>query len=132
MNFNKKVSDCGRFLDGYETKFEWNGITYYIMFSIFNNDTYSVMLSSGKKRRELKIFEGKKSKSFNGIEVLIKIINIVNIEFPKFYNSDLTLVVFWADTKRRRVYKRLENYGWRLSRVDGNLCYLKKFLAQDL
>ena len=26
MNFNKKVSDCGRFLDGYETKFEWNGM----------------------------------------------------------------------------------------------------------
>ena len=28
--------------------------------------------------------------------------------------------------------KRLENYGWRLSRVEGILCYLKKFLAQDL
>ena len=130
--FKEIISDCGRFLDGYETKFEWNGITYYVMFSVFNNDTYGVMLSSGKKRRELKIFEEKKGKSFNGIEVLIKILNIVNIEFPKFYNSDLTSVVFWADTKRRRVYKRLENYGWRLSRVDGNLCYLKKFLARDL
>ena len=130
--FKEIISDCGRFLDGYETKFDWDGITYYVMFSVFNNDTYNVVLSSGKKRRELKIFEEKKSKSFNGIEVLIKILNIVNIEFPKFYNSDLTLVVFWADTKRRRVYKRLENYGWRLSRVEGNLCYLKKFLAQDL
>ena len=129
MEFKEIISDCGRFLDGYETKFDLNGITYYVMFSVFNNDTYSVMLSSGKKRRELKIFEEKKSKSFNGIEVLIKILNIVNIEFPKFYNSDLTLVVFWADNKRRRVYKRLENYGWRLNRVDGNLCYLKKFLA---
>ena len=132
MNFNKKVSECGRFLDGYETKFEWNGVTYYIMFSSFNNDTYSVMLSSGKKRKELKIFEQKKNISFNGYEVLTKVFNIVNIEFPKFYNSDVTLAVFWADTKRRRVYKRLENYGWRLSRVDGNLCYLKKFLARDL
>ena len=132
MVFNKKVSDCGRFLDGYETKFDWNGITYYVMFSVFNNDTYSVMLSSGKKRKELKIFEEKKNISFNGYEVLTKVFNIVNIEFPKFYNSNLTLVVFWADTKRRRVYKRLENYGWRLSRVDGNLCYLKKFLARDL
>ena len=132
MVFNKKVSDCSRFLDGYETKFEWNGITYYVMFSVFNNDTYSVMLSSGKKRKELKIFEEKKNISFNGYEVLIKVFNIVNTEFPKFYNSNLTLAVFWADTKRRRVYKRLENYGWRLSRVEGNLCYLKKFLAQDL
>ena len=129
MEFKEIISDCGRFLDGYETKFDWNGITYYVMFSVFNNDTYNIVLSSGKKRRELKIFEEKKSKSFNGIEVLIKILNIVNIEFPKFYNSDLTLVVFWADNKRRRVYKRLENYGWRLNRVDGNLCYLKKFLA---
>ena len=102
------------------------------MFSIFNNDTYSVMLSSGKKRKELKIFEEKKNISFNGIEVLIKVLNIVDKEFPKFYGSDLTLVVFWADTKRRRVYKRLENYGWRLSRVEGSLCYLKKFLARDL
>ena len=132
MNFNKKVSDCGRFLDGYETKFDWNGITYYVMFSVFNNDTYSVLLSSGKKRKELKIFEEKKNISFNGYEVLTKVFSIVNTEFPKFYNSDITLVVFWADTKRRRVYKRLENYGWRLSRVDGNLCYLKKFLARDL
>ena len=111
MEFKEIISDCGRFLDGYETKFDWNGITYYVMFSVFNNDTYNVVLSSGKKRRELKIFEEKKSKSFNGIEVLIKILNIVNIEFPKFYNSDLTLVVFWANNKRRRVYKRLENYG---------------------
>ena len=132
MEFKEIISDCGRFLDGYETKFEWNGITYYVMFSVFNNDTYSVMLSSGKKRKELKIFEEKKNISFNGYEVLIKVFNIVNTEFPKFYNSNLTLVVFWADTKRRRVYKRLENYGWRLSRVEGNLCYLKKFLAQDL
>ena len=132
MEFKEIISDCGRFLDGYETKFDWNGITYYVMFSVFNNDTYSVMLSSGKKRRELKIFEEKKNISFNGYEVLIKVFNIVNTEFPKFYNSNLTLVVFWADTKRRRVYKRLENYGWRLSRVEGNLCYLKKFLAQDL
>lgn len=132
MNFNKKVSDCGRFLDGYETKFEWNGITYYIMFSIFNNDTYSVMLSSGKKRKELKIFEEKKNISFNGYEVLLKILNIINVEFPKFYNSNLTLAVFWADSKRRRVYKRLENYGWKLCRIDGTLGYRKKFLARDL
>lgn len=132
MEFKEIISDCGRFLDGYETKFDWNGITYYVMFSVFNNDTYSVMLSSGKKRKELKIFEEKKNISFNGYEVLTKVFNIVNTEFPKFYNSNLTLVVFWADTKRRRVYKRLENYGWRLSRVEGNLCYLKKFLAQDL
>ena len=109
-----------------------NGITYYIIFLYINSDTYSVLLSSGKKRKELKIFEEKKNISFNGYEVLIKVFNIVNTEFPKFYNSNLTLVVFWADTKRRRVYKRLENYGWRLSRVEGNLCYLKKFLAQDL
>ena len=132
MEFKEIISDCGRFLDGYETKFEWNGITYYIIFLYINSDTYSVMLSSGKKRKELKIFEEKKNISFNGYEVLTKVFNIVNIEFPKFYNSNLTLVVFWADTKRRRVYKRLENYGWRLSRVEGNLCYLKKFLAQDL
>ena len=130
--FKEIISDCGRFLDGYETKFDWNGITYYIIFLYINNDTYSVLLSSGKKRKELKIFEEKKNISFNGYEVLTKVFSIVNTEFPKFYNSDITLVVFWADTKRRRVYKRLENYGWRLSRVDGNLCYLKKFLARDL
>ena len=130
--FKEIISDCGRFLDGYETKFDWNGITYYIILLYINSDTYSVMLSSGKKRKELKIFEEKKSKSLNGIEVLIKILNIVNIEFPKFYNSNLTLAVFWADNKRRRVYKRLENYGWKLCRIDGTLGYRKKFLAQDL
>ena len=106
-----------------------NGVRYYILFNCWGEKTFSIFLSSCKKRRELRVFEEKESISFNGIEVLIKILNIVNIEFPKFYNSDLTLVVFWADNKRRRVYKRLENYGWRLSRVDGNLCYLKKFLA---
>ena len=132
MEFKEIISDCGRFLDGYETKFEWNGITYCVMFLYINSGTYSVMLSSGKKRKELKILEEKKNISFNGYEVLTKVFNIVNTEFPKFYNSNLTLVVFWADTKRRRVYKMLENYGWRLSRVEGNLCYLKKFLAQDL
>ena len=93
---------------------------------------FSIFLSSGKKRRELRVFEEKESISFNGIKVLLKILNIINVEFPKFYNSDVSLAVFWADTKRRRVYKRLENYGWRLSRVDGNLYYLKKFLAQHL
>ena len=132
MNFNKKVSECGRFLDGYEYMFVENGVRYYILFNCWGEKTFSIFLSSGKKRRELRVFEEKESISFNGIKVLLKILNIINIEFPKFYNSDLTLVVFWADTKRRRVYKRLENYGWRLSRVEGNLCYLKKFLAQDL
>ena len=131
MEFKEIISDCGRFLDGYETKFEWNGITYYVMFSVFNNDTYSVMLSSGKKRRELKIFEEKKSKSFNGIKILLKILNIINVEFPKFY-GECSLIAFWADSKRRRVYKRLENYGWKLCRIDGTLGYRKKFLAQDL
>ena len=49
------------------------------MFSVFNNDTYSVMLSSGKKRRELRVFEEKKNISFNGYEVLLKILNIINV-----------------------------------------------------
>ena len=86
-----------------------NGVRYYILFNCWGEKSFSIFLSSCKKRRELRVFEEKESISFNGIEVLIKILNIVNIEFPKFYNSDLTLVVFWADNKRRRVYKRLEN-----------------------
>ena len=132
MNFNKKVSECGKYVDGWECIFIENGVKYYILFNYWSEKTFSMFLSSGKKRRELRVFEEKESISFNGIKVLLKILNIINVEFPKFYNSDVSIAVFWADTKRRRVYKRLENYGWRLSRVDGNLCYLKKFLAQHL
>lgn len=131
MNFNKKVSECGRYDYGYEYMFVENGVRYYILFNRWSGKTFSIYLSSGKKRRELKVFEEKESISFNGIKVLLKILNIINVEFPKFY-GECSLIAFWADSKRRRVYKRLENYGWKLCRIDGTLGYRKKFLAQDL
>lgn len=131
MNFNKKVSECGRYDYGYEYMFVENGVKYYILFSFYDEDVFSIFLSSGKKRRELRVFEEKESISFNGIKVLLKILNIINVEFPKFY-GECSLIAFWADSKRRRVYERLENYGWKLCRIDGTLGYRKKFLARDL
>lgn len=131
MVFNKKVSDCGRYVDGWEYYFVENGVKYYILFSFYDEDVFNICLSSGRKRRELRVFEEKESISFNGIKVLLKILNIIDVEFPKFY-GECSLNVFWADSKRRRVYKRLENYGWKLCRIDGTLGYRKKFLAQYL
>ena len=99
-----------------------NGTTYLMTFEDWGY-CWNLKLSSGRKRRELDIYENKNSKSGNSWDVVRWCINTLN-NFP--YKG--RIIVFWADGKRRRVYARfLIPLGFKLTRFDGNLCYYKNF-----
>lgn len=100
-----------------------NGIKYRLIF--YDNYTHwYVSLSSGKKRYELSIYEQKYQRSGNGFEVVKWAINAL-LEFP--YKG--RVVIYWADVRRRKIYGRfLLKHGFNLTRFDGNMCYMKKYV----
>jgi len=91
---------------------------------------YWMGVSSGKKRRELEIFEEKEDKSLGGIEALLWVRNCF-FDFPLFYAPYVKgrkeyLCVSWADTRRKNIYKRLEKYGFRFMVDQGQEVLIKK------
>lgn len=119
----------------YEMKEEFNGDVYSVFISCEHNPKsvrYWVSTSSGKKRKHREIFEEKESKSKGGIKALLWIKDKV-LEFPKWYNDNQCRVenkkeyicVHWTDSKRRNVYSRLQNYGFKFT-VDGKYKILMK------
>ena len=82
-----------------------------------------VSLSSGKKRRDLDIYENKEFKSRNGYEVVNWCLECLK-EFP--YKG--RIIVKWADVRRRKIYGRfLVPLGFRLVRFEQELYYFKKY-----
>lgn len=97
-----------------------------------NSLRYWVAVSSGKKRKELDIYEDKPNKSLGGIKALLWIKNAI-LDFPKFYtreyyteNFKIYLCVRWADSRRRDVYKRLTKYGFYFMHIDNEKTLIKE------
>lgn len=99
-----------------------NNIKYRIQF----HDHYVcwyVSLSSGKKRRELDIYEDKLNKSRNSWQVVKWVLSAID-QFP--YKG--RIIIHWADKRRKVIYGRfLLRIGFKLTKFDRQDCYLKNY-----
>jgi len=107
-----------------------------VVFVEENNKTikYYIGATSGKKKKDLEIFEAKDNKSNGGLKALIWLKNKL-LEFPSFYADKIGvdktktqyILVRWADNRRRNIYQRLEKEGFYFM-IDSNYKYLIKKL----
>jgi hypothetical protein len=113
---------------------EFNGCKYYLYVSVYENnksDKFWISISSGKKRKDLHIFEEKENKSTGGLKALVWIKKSM-LEFPNFYNRKNNskkkqyICVSWADSRRRNIYQRLIKDGFSFSIDDGEKILIKK------
>lgn len=122
-----------KYEDTYYCSKEFNGCTYLIQIWIWKYSKsikYWVGLSSGKKKKELDIFEDKSNKSTGGIKALLWVKNTI-LEFPEYYKKYTEgkqeyICISWADNRRRNIYERLKSEGFRFMIVDGKKCLIKK------
>jgi len=111
----------------------------FIYEKIFNKYTYRIevqveqyaktvrfwiSLSSGKKRKELSVFEDKPNKSLGGIKALIWAKKEI-LNFPYWYTrSYITedkkcfICIGWEDSRRRNIYERLKKEGFYFMNID--------------
>jgi hypothetical protein len=126
-----RCNDCGE--DETYTKQEvFNGFTYYLEAWIdktFKTEIFWFAMSSGKKRKELKIFEEKENKSSGGIKPLLWAKKEI-LNFPEFIKNPLNkkqyLAISWSDSRRRDIYKRLEREGFQFQIIDKQKVLIKK------
>lgn len=98
-----------------------NQIKYVMQFDQYG-DQWIVFISSGRKRRELDVFEDKESKSGNGWEIVKWAVECIK-QFPE----KGLMTIYPADARRKRIYSRfLLPLGFRYNRYDGNMCYMKR------
>lgn len=99
-----------------------NGVKYRMCFEDYYTHWY-VSLSSGKKRRELDVYEQKPERSHNSWEVVKWCLECI-ADFP--YKGNI--VVQWADNRRKRIYGRiLLQHRFRLVRFENTMCYLLQY-----
>lgn len=119
--------------DTYYTEKYFNGYRYVvtIWFEVNSSTTrFWVMVSSGKKRKELSIFEDKEFKSLGGIKALLWVKGAV-LSFPSFYEARFkdcnkkVICIRWADSRRRDIYTRLKRDGFYFMHIDGEKTLIK-------
>lgn len=121
------------FHNTYHCSKEFNGFTYVT--SVFVEDNpktvrYWVGASSGKKRKDLEVFDDKPEKSLGGIQALLWIKSCME-DFPKWYGYRVRgrkqyICIHWVDSRRRDIYSRLQKEGFRFMTIDGNKTLIKK------
>ena len=96
----------------YFKKEDFNGYTYHLeayIDSSYKTEIYWFALSSGKKRKELDIYEEKEKKSKGGIQALVWAKKEI-LSFPDFARNPLKkkryIAIRWADSRRRDIYTR--------------------------
>lgn len=87
-------------------------------------------VSSGNKRKDLEIFEEKDKKSYGGLKALLWIKNSI-FEFSNFYKNYVHgrkeyICISWADSRRRNIYERLTEYGFKFQTIYGEKILIKK------
>ncbi|MES2864064.1 MAG: hypothetical protein V4666_08095 [Bacteroidota bacterium] len=116
---------------------EFNGFKYEVVAVIEQTDKvdkFWFSAGSGKKRKELSVWEEKDKKSLGGIHALIWIKNMI-LSFPEYYTNSpygrskkrRYLCIGWSDSKRRNIYERLLKYGFVFQMEQGSKILIKKF-----
>ena len=86
-------------------------------------------MSSGKKRRDLRVFEPKETKSTGGVKALFWAKKVI-LEFPEYYgnpyNQKQFICVHWADSRRRNIYSRLIAEGFEFGTRENKKILIKK------
>lgn len=123
MNTYTKIEQEYEGWDKYLIKNYIGTTTYYLYLSVSETEIY-VELSSGKKRKQSKVFYEKKEKSDGGIKAILWAVQAM-LTFQKGQNKKI--VVYPSDSRRRRIYKRLLNYGFQICKdTHYGLCYIRK------
>ncbi|MFT6125746.1 MAG: hypothetical protein ACJAVA_000187 [Flavobacteriaceae bacterium] len=97
-----------------------------------NSLRFWAAVSSGKKRKELMVFEDKSTKSLGGIKALLWVKNAI-LNFPEYYDENyycegfkVYICIRWSDNKRRDIYSRLEKEGFYFMPIDNNKTLIKE------
>lgn len=125
------------FEDYYRKETIFNDITYRLEIYAWENSKsiyLFVGLSSGKKRKLLKVFQEKSNKSIgNGVSPLLWARDNI-FSFPKYYcgfkhtnNKPIYIAISWSDSKRRNIYSRLIKYGFQFMKINNKKCLVKKY-----
>jgi len=118
----------------YTKSLEFNGTTYKLRIWVeqLKTNRFWIGVSSGKKRKELDIFEDKPNKSMGGMKALIWIKKEV-LTFPEFFKTTHYYVgkrqyicIAWADSRRRNIYQRLEKDGFKFQIIDKEKVLIKE------
>lgn len=108
-----------RYINVYHYKYLTYRITIEVE-TLKKSVRYFVLLSSGKKRKQLDIYEQKSQKTNGNLKNLKELYNII-LSFDKYYNSDKKTMycINWSDSRRRKIYERLLlNKGWIIRKID--------------
>lgn len=121
------VYTCSEYFDKYKYTVEimWEERSKSIRFW--------VGLSSGKKRKDLEIFEQKSNKSLGGIKSLIWAKKTM-LQFPEFFKKNyrtedikLFICIMWSDNRRRKIYERLlKKDNFYFMSIDGKKTLIKE------
>jgi len=129
MEWKRYRRDEGEFY--YKNEY-FSGFKYHLEVCVdftFKSEKFWFALSSGKKRKELKIFEDKERKSGGGIKALIWAKNEI-LGFPDYidntFNKNRYICIRWADSRRRDIYQRLEKEGFEFQMIDNIKTLVKK------
>lgn len=119
----------------WNTSKEFDGITYFVevWVEVSNKSRkYWFGASSGRKRRDLEVFEQKNTKSLVGLKPLMWIKSCI-YNFPKFYLAEFEIdgynqyiCIAWSDSRRKKIYSRLLREGFRFGKVGNINCLIKR------
>ena len=95
----------------YYTEQVFNNCTYHLEIFIierYKSNVYWVRLSSGKKRKEIDVFDIKDKKSVGGVKALFwareALYNFIHTH--KFKSKKNLICIAWADNRRRNIYEK--------------------------
>lgn len=129
MDWIRHRRDEGEF---YYKEQYFNGFKYLIevgVYTTFKTEMYWFALSSGKKRKDLLVFEEKEKKSKGGIQALLWAKKEM-LAFPEYFGNPFNkrryICIRWADSRRRDIYQRLEREGFRFEMMWREKILIKK------
>ena len=125
------------FTNVWTVKESFNYFTYKVTAIIDKtpkSDKFWISAGSGKKRKELDIWEEKPNKSLGGLKALLWMKRMV-LDFPNYYvnscfgreNKRRYLIIAWSDNRRRNIYERLLKEGFVFTIQDNKKVLMKKF-----
>lgn len=116
----------------YSAKEKFDGIVYNLIIYVWeqrSTELFWIGLSSGNKRKDLRVFEDKPKKIPASLKGLLWAKDMI-LKFPEYYGNKLNkkqyLCISWADSRRRDIYSRLEKYGFKFDFIGGQKALIKE------